>query len=174
MKEMSWSNAVSELVDFFTLGDPSFAWGAATSLACGGIVGLERQIRSKAIGIRTSMLICLSTQVFVRLGASLGGVGADPSRVLGQVVTGVGFLGAGVILARGGAITGVTSAAVVWVLAAMGSTVGLGRPGEALLLAILTVAVLTGVRLLESIFKHLRRGSDEPDEGVHKSAQPGT
>ena len=70
------------------------------------------------------MLICLSTQVFV----SLGGAGTDPSRVLGQVVTGVGFLGAGVILARGGAITGVTSAAVVWVLAAIGSTVGLGRP----------------------------------------------
>ena len=78
------------------------------------------------------MLICLSTQVFVRLGVTLGGAGTDPSRVLGQVVTGVGFLGAGVILARGGAITGVTSAAVVWVLAAIGSTVGLGRPAEAL------------------------------------------
>ena len=120
------------------------------------------------------MLICLSTQVFVRLGASLGDIGADPLRVLGQVVTGVGFLGAGVILARGGAITGVTSAAVVWVLAAIGSTVGLGRPGEALLLAILTVAVLTGVRLLEASFKHLRRGSDEPDEAVHKPEQHGT
>ena len=152
---------MSELADLFTRGNPSFAWAVSTALVCGGIVGLERQIRGKAIGIRTSMLICLSTQVFVRLGVSLGGAGTDPSRVLGQVVTGVGFLGAGVILARGGAVTGVTSAAVVWVLAAIGSTVGLGRPVEALALAVLTVAILTGVRILESAFKHLRHGADE-------------
>ena len=109
------------------------------------------------------MLICLSTQVFVRLGVSPRRCWYGPIRVLGQVVTGVGFLGAGVILARGGAITGVTSAAVVWVLAAIGSTVGLGRPAEALALAVLTVAILTGVRILESTFKHLRHGSDESD-----------
>ena len=156
---------MSTLDGLFALSDPSFVWGIAASIACGGIIGLERQIRGKAIGIRTSMLICLGTQVFVRLGVSFGDAGADPSRVLGQVVTGIGFLGAGVILARGGAITGVTSAAVVWVLAAIGSTAGLGRPLEALALAILTVAILTGVRLLESAFKHLQAGSDEDESG---------
>lgn len=140
-----------------------FALEALTSILCGGIVGLERQLRGKAVGIRTSILICLATQVFVRLSILLAGPGADPTRVLGQVVTGVGFLGAGVILARGGNITGVTSAAVVWMLAAIGCTIGAGRAIEAFALALLVVTILIGVRLLESAFKRLRGGSDEPD-----------
>lgn len=144
--------------------DLSFAVPVAVATLCGGIVGLERQLRGKAIGIRTSILICLGTQVFVRLGMGLAGDGADPSRVLGQVVTGIGFLGAGVILARGGTVTGVTSAAVVWVLAAIGSSIGVGRLSEALALAVLTVVILTGVRYLESAFKRLGGGSDEPDD----------
>ena len=75
---------MSELAGLFTLGDPSFGWAVATALVCGGIAGLERQIRGKAIGIRTSMLICLSTQVFVRLGVSPDGAGTDPSAFLGK------------------------------------------------------------------------------------------
>ncbi len=150
--------------------DSSFALQLGTAIVCGGIVGLERQLRGKAIGIRTSILICLATQVFVRLGVTLDGAGTDPTRVIGQVVTGVGFLGAGVILARGGAVHGVTSAAVVWMLAAIGSTIGLGRAAEALVLSVLAVAILTGVRLLESAFQRLRGGSDEPDM---ESEEPG-
>ncbi len=83
----------------------SFFAKLVVSIFCGGIIGVERQFRGKAIGIRTSILICLSTQVFVRLSLHLEGVAADPTRVLGQVVTGVGFLGAGVIMARGGSVT---------------------------------------------------------------------
>ena len=143
--------------------DPSFELQVGTSVLCGGLVGLERQLRGKAIGIRTGILICLATQIFVRLGVTLDGSGTDPTRVIGQVVTGVGFLGAGVILARAGAITGVTSAAVVWMLAAIGSTIGIGRPAEGLVLSFLVVAILVGVRLLESAFKRLRGGYDEPE-----------
>ena len=150
--------------------ETSFVIQLAASIACGGIVGLERQLRGKAIGIRASILICLATQVFVRLSVSLQGSGADPTRVLGQVVTGVGFLGAGVILARGGAITGVTSAAVVWVLAGIGSTIGVGRPAEGLALSFLVVAILIGVRVLESGFRRLRGGSDEPEETKEPAA----
>ena len=144
--------------------DPSFALQVGTSVLCGGLVGLERQLRGKAIGIRTGILICLATQIFVRLGVTLDGSGTDPTRVIGQVVTGVGFLGAGVILARGGAVHGVTSAAVVWMLAAIGSTIGVGRPAEALVLSILAVGLLILIRLLESAFKRLRGGSDEADD----------
>jgi putative Mg2+ transporter-C (MgtC) family protein len=85
-----------------------------TAIFCGGIIGLERQLRGKAAGIRTSILICLGTQLFVGLGSSFGGERVDPTRVLAQVVTGIGFLGGGVILAREGAVIGVTSAAVIW------------------------------------------------------------
>ncbi|MCZ6783061.1 MAG: MgtC/SapB family protein [Proteobacteria bacterium] len=143
-------------------------WGV--SVLCGGMIGLERQLLGKAIGIRTSILICLGTQVFVSLGAGTGNPIADPTRVLGQVVTGVGFLGAGVILARGGAVTGVTSAAVVWILAAIGSMNGLGYPIRAVGLAFLTLFLLIGIRLLEKGFKRLRGGSHEPEEGSQADA----
>jgi len=137
----------------------------AVAILCGAIVGFERQLRGKAIGIRTSILICLATQVFIRLSAELAVTGAvyDPTRVMGQIVTGVGFLGAGVIISKGGSVTGVTSAAVVWILAAIGSTIGLGRAFEALSLSIIVVFVLIGVRKFEQVFKHLRGGSYEPD-----------
>lgn len=150
-----------------------FGFQLAVSVVCGAIVGIERQLRNKAIGIRTSILICLATQVFVRLSTDLSAhaVVSDPTRVLGQVVTGVGFLGAGVILAKGGSITGVTSAAVVWMLAAIGSTIGAGRPIEALGLSTLVVVVLIGVRKLEIAFKRLGGGSDEP-EAVGEESRP--
>jgi putative Mg2+ transporter-C (MgtC) family protein len=157
--------SLAETFDLIESMSGNFGFQLATSVACGAIVGIERQLRGKAIGIRTSILICLATQVFIRLSTHLTVEGAvvDPTRVLGQVVTGVGFLGAGVILARGGSITGVTSAAVVWMLAAIGSTIGAGRALEALLLAILVVGILIIVRALEAAFKRLRGGSDEPD-----------
>ncbi len=142
-----------------------FALQLGVAVLCGAIVGIERQLRGKAIGIRTSILICLGTQVFIRLSTELAEPSpiVDPTRVLGQVVTGIGFLGAGVILAKGGAITGVTSAAVVWMLAAIGSTIGVGRPIEAFTLSMLVVVVLIGVRMLERAFKRLGGGSDEPE-----------
>ena len=132
-----------------------------TAIFCGGIIGLERQLRGKAAGIRTSILICLGTQLFVGLGSSFAGERVDPTRVLAQVVTGIGFLGGGVILAREGSIIGVTSAAVIWVLAALGSLIGLGHLLAAIILAVLTVGLLTGVELLESVFRRLREGATE-------------
>lgn len=141
----------------------SFWLQVGTALLCGGIVGLERQMRGKPAGIRTSILICLGTQVFIHLGVMLEGPNTDPTRVLGQVVTGIGFLGAGVILARDQLVIGVTSAAVIWVLAAIGAAIGLGYLLEALVVALLSVFILTGVRQLERAFAQLRRGSDEPD-----------
>src|ERR671922_682858 len=132
-----------------------------TATLCGGIIGFERQLRGKAAGIRTSILICLGTELFVGLGASFSGDRVDPTRVLGQVVTGIGFLGGGVILAREGAVVGVTSAAVIWVLAALGSLIGLGHLLAAIILTLVTVGLLIGVELLESIFRRLRYGATE-------------
>jgi putative Mg2+ transporter-C (MgtC) family protein len=142
-------------------GASEFWLRLGTAILCGGIVGLERQLRGKAAGIRTSILICLGTQLFVALGASFAGDRVDPTRVLGQVVTGIGFVGGGVILAREGAIIGVTSAAVIWVLAALGSLIGLGHLLAAIVLTLTTVGLLIGVELLESIFRRLREGATE-------------
>jgi putative Mg2+ transporter-C (MgtC) family protein len=142
-------------------GRTEFWMRLGSAILCGGIVGLERQLRGKAAGIRTSILICMGTELFVGLGSSFGGERVDPTRVLGQVVTGIGFLGGGVILAREGAVVGVTSAAVIWVLAALGSLIGLGHLQAALVLTLATVGLLTGVELLESVFRRLREGATE-------------
>jgi putative Mg2+ transporter-C (MgtC) family protein len=128
------------------------------AVLCGAIVGLERQVRGKTAGVRTSILICLSTTIFIQLGAASSSGQGDPSRVLGQLVTGVGFLGAGVIISREGVVSGVTTAAVIWVLAATGAAIGLGHHLGALALALVTVGILTGVEFLESSVRWLTRG----------------
>ncbi len=111
------------------------------SVICGGIIGLERQIRGKPAGIRTSILICLGTEVFVSYGTSLPS--GDQYRVLAQVVTGVGFLGAGLMISQEGTVRGVTSAAVIWVLAAIGSTIGLGHEPR----CVISVCCFQGIQL---------------------------
>jgi putative Mg2+ transporter-C (MgtC) family protein len=139
-----------------------FWYRLGTAVLCGGIIGLERQLRGKAAGIRTSILICLGTQIFVSLGASFGNDSRmDPTRVLSYVVSGIGFLGGGVILAREGMVVGVTSAAVIWVLAALGAAIGLGFMVPAIVLTLVTVGLLIGVELLESIFRRLREGATD-------------
>lgn len=137
---------------------PEFWIRIAAVLACGGGVGLERQLRGKPAGIRTCILICMGTQFFVVLGSSFNPGTADPTRVVGQVVTGIGFLGAGVILTRGGLVVGLTSAAVIWLLAAVGAMIGLGYITAALTVSGVAVAVLVGVERLEATFHALRRG----------------
>ncbi len=134
-------------------------------IVCGGVIGLERQIRGKASGIRTSIMICLGTSVFVSLGATAAR--ADPTRVLGQVVTGIGFLGAGVILTREGRILGVTTAALIWVTAAIGSVIGFGYIKSALVLTALTIAILLGIEYLEEVLeRRLHRAQARELEGV--------
>lgn len=128
------------------------------SIICGAIVGLERQIRGKPAGIRTAILICLGTSLFVHMGANINGEMVDASRVLGQVVTGVGFLGAGVMFTREGVVTGVTTASVIWVLAAIGSLIGLGQYEVAYAMAFVTVLILSACEFLERTFHAMRRG----------------
>ncbi len=128
------------------------------ALLCGSIIGLERQLRGKPAGVRTSALVCLSTMIFIRLGDQFALEGGDATRVLGQLVTGVGFLGAGVMIAHEGAVTGVTTAAVMWTLAAIGATVGLGRFEAAIAFSLTTVVILTGVEMLERSAAFLTRG----------------
>ena len=99
-----------------------FEWHSiGTAILCGSIIGVERQLRGKPVGIRTSSLITLGSYIFIAaslyVSAHMAGpekVVTDPSRIIGQVITGIGFLGAGVMLARDGFVLGVTSAATIW------------------------------------------------------------
>jgi putative Mg2+ transporter-C (MgtC) family protein len=153
------------LIDMDSLdpGRQAFWLHVATSLACGGAIGLERQLRGKTSGVRTSILIVLGTSLFVALGATIAPERADPTRVLGQVVTGIGFLGAGVILTREGRVLGVTTASVIWLLAAIGCLVGLGYLSTALLVTLITLGILLGVEALETLLEK-RRGSSPSRE----------
>ena len=145
-------------MDYFDPLAAPFWLTVGTALLCGTIIGVERQLRGKPAGVRTSILICLSTAVFIHIGEGANSGAGDPTRVLGQVVTGVGFLGGGVIMTREGAVLGVTTAAVIWILAATGAAIGLGNYLGAVALALITVGVLTGVELLETSVRWLARG----------------
>lgn len=133
--------------------------GIFTAIICGGLIGLERQIFGKPAGIRTSALICLACYVFVCLSQLFTGGSADATRILGQIVTGIGFLGAGVIISKEGVVQGMTSAATIWMLAAIGSVIGLGFYKVALVLDIVVLGVLLGIDYFERLFsKVLQRG----------------
>jgi putative Mg2+ transporter-C (MgtC) family protein len=142
-----------------------FEWQAVfTSIACGGIIGLERQLRGKPVGIRTSALIVLGTYIFIAASMLVSTTATDPSRIIGQVITGIGFLGAGVMLARDGMVWGVTSAATIWSLASIGVCIAIGYDIAAIKLSLVVVFVLVGVDSMEDYSQALTRG-------VHKKYQ---
>jgi putative Mg2+ transporter-C (MgtC) family protein len=151
-------------VDYFDPFARPFWVAVGLAILCGAIVGLERQLRGKPAGVRTSILVCLGTVIFIHLAHSTSEAGADLNRVLGQLITGVGFLGAGVMFSREGVATGVTTAAVIWVLAAIGATIGFGHHLGAITLAVLTVALLVGVERLELSVRRLTRGVHRRDQ----------
>ena len=133
---------MDSIASYFSIAP--YDWHAVgAAILCGTIIGIERQIRGKPVGIRTSSLIVLGTYLFLATSGLLTGNALDPSRVVGQVITGVGFLGAGVMLSKDGSVIGVTSAAAIWVLAAM------GYYSHAIKMAVLVVCLLWGVDILE-------------------------
>jgi len=152
------------VIESFDLLEFQFWLPVLVSLLCGTIVGLERQLRGKPLDVRTAVLICLGTHVFIRLGVAHSSAITDPTRVLGQVVTGIGFLGAGVILTRGHHVVGVTTAAVIWMLAAIGATIGFEQYGAAIALALVTLVVLTILEVVEERIASMRRGAHEQEK----------
>jgi putative Mg2+ transporter-C (MgtC) family protein len=136
------------------------------AMIAGSIIGFERQISGKPIGIRTSILICISTYVFT----TFCGINREPTldlRIIGQIITGIGFLGAGVILTRDGIVIGVTSAACIWILAAIGITIGTNHHITGVKLSVLAVLVLTGIDTAEKKIKFLRKGLHEKYSKEH-------
>lgn len=119
----------------------------------GGAIGWERQHAQKPAGLRTNLLICvgaaLLTDMSIRM-AAMGGATADPGRISAQIVTGVGFLGAGTILQARGSVSGLTTAATMWVVAAIGMAVGSGANVEAVGTTVLVLIALIPLRALEA------------------------
>jgi len=129
--------------------------GTATRLltACllGGLIGLEREWRHKASGLRTNLLLCLGCAFFTMLSAVLAGDGnPDKGRVASNIVQGIGFLGAGIILHTRARVVGLTSAATVFVIASIGMACGAGLYIEAVLATAITLIALGLIGYLES------------------------
>jgi putative Mg2+ transporter-C (MgtC) family protein len=134
----------------------------ALAVLLGGIVGVERELSGKPAGLRTNILICLGSALLMDLSITLGMLDGevrvgDPARIAAQVVTGVGFLGAGTIMQARGEVVGLTTAATIWVVAAIGLAVGAGHRAEAIAAALLVTLVLTALGWLERWMLSFRR-----------------
>jgi putative Mg2+ transporter-C (MgtC) family protein len=123
------------------------------SLVLGTAVGWERQVGHKPAGLRTHVLVCLGSTLFVLLtrhiAREFGTQGMDPTRIIHGVVTGVGFLGAGSIMRREGWVQGLTTAASIWMVSAIGVAVGTYAWTLAIAGTVLALIVLEGFRWLE-------------------------
>jgi putative Mg2+ transporter-C (MgtC) family protein len=122
---------------------------------CGAMIGLERELKKKAAGFRTNILICVGAAIYMCVGLLLvnaGGAQGDPARIAAQVVTGIGFLGAGCIIQAGGRVTGLTTAATIWVVASIGLVAGAGFPLLAFIAAVMVLITLVVLGELEKRF----------------------
>lgn len=141
----------------------TFSMRMGLALLLGALMGLERQWHQRMAGTRTNALVATAASTFAMIGL----VVTDPagaSRIVGQIVTGIGFLGAGVIFKEGGTIHGLNTAATVWCSAAVGSLCGIGKPLYAVVLAL--AVLLTNVALRPLAYK-LRPGVKEEEVNYH-------
>ena len=129
------------------------------AMSCGGAIGFEREMNRKPAGLRTNVLICFGAALYMIISRHISG-GApytDPARLAAQVVAGIGFLGAGVILQARGSVTGLTTAATIFVVGAVGIAIGEGMFPLAVFATILIILVLVALRKLErAVLKRAR------------------
>ncbi|HTB33681.1 MAG TPA: MgtC/SapB family protein [bacterium] len=122
-----------------------------TGTLLGSVIGLERQWRQRFAGLRTNALVAAGAAGFAGLAVAPAALG-NPAPIIGQIITGIGFLGAGVIFKEGFNVTGLNTAATVWCSAAVGSLSGCGMPLQALSLAVVVLGINVGLR---SVARHL-------------------
>jgi putative Mg2+ transporter-C (MgtC) family protein len=150
---------------------PSLSWGdnlvrLVLAAVLGGAIGFERELRDREAGFRTHMLVCIGSALFTIVSAygfreflTSGDqvVRADPTRIAAQIVTGIGFLGAGAIIRQGVSIRGLTTAATLWVAAAIGMATGAGYYSGAVIGTVVTLIALWPLRRLAfPVFERLR------------------
>ena len=152
---------------------PELQWGEVLlrivlAGVLGGAIGAEREIREREAGLRTHMLVAVGAALFTIVSAyawrdfqfsAASGVTFDPTRIAAQVVTGIGFLGAGAIIRQGLSIRGLTTAASLWVVAAIGMASGAGYYSAAVITTVLVLVSLWPLRILAfRIFERIRPG----------------
>ena len=138
------------------------------AIVLGAVVGLEREFSGKAAGLRTNVLICLGAAVFTLISREMvAGTDGSVARIAAQIVTGVGFLGAGAIIQDRGGVHGLTTAATIWLVASIGMACGAGFYRLAVVTALIAILVLIGLGKLVWLLEHYRaKGSlkSTPDD----------
>src|SRR5262245_1006451 len=163
-----------------TLGWEGNLFRLSLAVVLGGAIGFERELRDREAGLRTHMLVCLGSALFTIVSAygfseflASGDpvIRADPTRIAAQIVTGIGFLGAGAIIRQGISVRGLTTAATLWVAAAIGMAAGAGYYSGAVIATFVTLIALWPLRLVayrllermrpdeRSMVVHLRSGT---------------
>jgi putative Mg2+ transporter-C (MgtC) family protein len=153
---------------YFQIADADILLRIILAIVLGSVIGLERELTNKSAGLRTQIMVCLGACIFTILSiygfstaVTLYPLG-DPSRVAAQIITGIGFIGAGTVLRQGLTVTGLTTASTLWIVAAIGMACGCGKLSIAVVSTILAVAILVLIRIIElrlmpNNLKHLRK-----------------
>ena len=151
-----------------------YALRLVLALVIGGLIGLEREFKGKPAGMRTNMLMCMGSCLIMiislEVARQMGGT-ADPGRIAAQVVTGVGFLGAGTIIRSRFHVSGLTTAATIWILSALGLAIGAGYIILSVLCAVLITITLIAIRYVEDAIGrkrsiHVIRMGLDPKAGI--------
>src|SRR4030042_5470589 len=129
---------------------PGDVFGIELAVVLGAVIGVEREFSGKAAGLRTNILICLGAAVFTIISKRMAGENDSITRIAAQIVTGVGFLGAGAIIQDRGGVHGLTSAATIWFMACVGMACGAGLYELALISTLIAIFVLIGLRLIHT------------------------
>ena len=157
-----------DFLNYFQIADADILIRIIVSIILGSVIGLERELTNKSAGLRTQIMVCLGACLFTILSiygfstaVTLYPLG-DPSRVAAQIITGIGFIGAGTVLRQGFTVTGLTTASTLWIVAAIGMACGCGKLSIAVVSTILAVAILVLIRIFEVKImpknsKHLRK-----------------
>ena len=145
-----------------TIGWPGILLRLFVAAVLGGAVGLERELRERQAGLRTHLVVCVGAALFTLVSAygfegvlSQGRVVADPTRIAAQIVSGIGFLGAGAIIRQGLSVRGLTTAATLWLVAAIGMAAGAGYWSGAIIATVGALVTLGPLRVVA--YRMLRR-----------------
>lgn len=141
------------------------------SLVLASLIGLERETHGRPAGLRTHVLVCMGSTLFTICSYIIAGPHNDPGRISAQIVTGVGFLGAGTIIHQGSVVRGLTTAASIWAVAAIGLAVGIG--GDMMwVAAIASVMVFATLNIMGRVDKYLVAAHDERRISITTSRDP--
>lgn len=148
-------------------GEVSIYFGIGVQIVaaflCGGAIGYDREVKMKSAGLKTNLMICVGATLYTTISLinmHHGQGMVDPNRIGAQIVSGIGFLGAGAIIQGRGSVIGLTTAATIWVVAAIGFTIGCGYPVVA---SIFTITVIIILKLINPFYKVLEREKEHKD-----------